>query len=371
MTAAGLFTLANFIMTIVAFATYNDTKNQKCVDGCGSFRTCDASMDAIAEESAADAVCTANTAFYCLWTVPAGLMLSWIFFSISQNMRNQKGTIHSFGVVLWLYMGIPYYVMCVNLFNGFYGRHVGAGVVMMWWCLFCSLCGVYFHSPDLKLRGFQLQFWKDPNRRTAVDWINANGVIVLQGKPEGCSCLPGRCGGFNQNLSSQGWFNNMPKELEKFDMGESQWNQWMQELNEVQAQHEVCNGFRFLNFLACFPLLIPNILWFVCMWVLPISHADPFQTGMKAWLKRVNNILRPQKGLCKALTFAETTTGGGYWKDGSLSIIVIAYREEEVERLERTPVLQQGNSGDPNWGCWGLTVSFKNSIRWISLIPLC
>ena len=107
------------------------------------------------------------------------------------------------------------------------------------------------------------------------------------------------------------------------------------------------------------------------MWALPISHVDPFQTGMKAWLKRVNDILRPQKGLCKALTFAETTTGGGYWKDGSLSIIVIAYSEEEVERLERTPVLQQGNSGDPNWGCWGLTVSFKNSIRWISLIPLC
>lgn len=219
----------------------------------------------------------------------------------------------------------------------------------------CSLCGVYFSSPDPNLQGFQLQFWKEPNRRTAIDWINAKGVVVLQGKPEGCSCLPGRCGGFNQNLSHQMWFNNVPKELEKFDVGESQWNQWMQELKEVQTKHEVCNLFRLLNCLTISPFIVPNIAWFLCMWALPVSHVDPFQTGMKAWLKRVNDTLRPQKGLCKALTFAETTTGGAHWKDGSLSIIVIAYSEEEVERLERTPVLQQGNSGDPNWSCWGLT----------------
>ena len=128
-----------------------------------------------------------------------------------------------------------------------------------------------------------------------------------------------------------------------------------QKLKEIQAQHDVCNGVRLLNFFTLWPFIVPNLAWFFCMWVLPVSRLDPFQTGMKAWLKLVNDTLAPQKGLCKALTFAETTTGGAHWKDGSLSIIVIAYSEEEVERLERTPVLQQGNSVDPNWGCWGLT----------------
>ena len=88
---------------------------------------------------------------------------------------------------------------------------------------------------------------------------------------------------------------------------------------------------------------------------MPVSAVDPFQSAMKRWLEDVNKTLRPRGGLCKVLTFAETTTGGGYWKDGSLSIIVFAHSEEEVKRLEREPVLQQGNSGDPNWGCWGTT----------------
>ena len=159
-TAAFPWTLANIIMTIVAFAAYDENKNRKCVDGCGDFTTCDASMDAIVEESDADAVCTANTAFYCLW-IPAGLMLSWIFFQLSGICVTRKvqfiRLVSSYGCT-WGFR----IMLCVNLFNGFYGRHVGAGVVMMWWCLFCSLCGAYFHSADPKAERFSITILERP-----------------------------------------------------------------------------------------------------------------------------------------------------------------------------------------------------------------
>ena len=55
---------------------------------------------------------------------------------------------------------------------------------------------------------------------------------------------------------------------------------------------------------------------------------------------------------CKALCMAQTGQDGEHWEDGSLAVLAFAFDPQEVALLKETPVLLQGNSGDPNWGCW-------------------
>jgi len=214
---------------------------------------------------------------------------------------------------------------------------------------------VYLGSADPNNPGFPLRFWLDQGRRSPTEWLTAKDVICLKGTAEGCSCLPGRCMGFSKSLESHQWFDEMPQKLEKLDISPTEWSEWMYELQQAQNKHNMCDGVRFINFICCLPLVPPFPWWFMCMLCLPLSRVDPFQRAMKNWLEEVNIVLHPRGGFCKILTFAETNADGGYWKDGSMSMIVFALSQNEVKRLEQEPVLQQGNSGDPNWGCWGTT----------------
>jgi len=214
---------------------------------------------------------------------------------------------------------------------------------------------VYLGSADPKNPGFPLKFWLDQARRTPREWLSAKDVLCLKGTPEGCSCLPGRCMGFSKNLEGEEWFQHMPYQLNKFDVSPTEWSEWMCKLQVAQANHNKCDGVRFINFLCCWPFIPPCPWWFCCMFCLPLSHVDPFQRAMKSWLDEVNTVLRLRGSFCKILTFAETNVDGDYWKDGSMSMIMFALNEEGVKRLEQESVLEQGNSGDPNWGCWGTT----------------
>ena len=124
----------------------------------------------------------------------------------------------------------------------------------------------------------------------------------------------------------------------------------MKKLANVQIQNEVCNLIRVIHCLLMQPFCCGPGMFCNCF---PWSSCDPFQTEMKKWLKDINDNLLNNKGMyAKAICFAETGQGYGYWKDGSMAIIAIATTEETVSLLKSENTLQQGNSGDPNWGCW-------------------
>eukprot|EP01043_Picozoa_sp_COSAG02_P053517 COSAG02_NODE_5920_length_3939_cov_45.431250_1_plen_80_part_00 len=54
----------------------------------------------------------------------------------------------------------------------------------------------------------------------------------------------------------------------------------------------------------------------------------------------------------KAFCFKQTGAEGEQENDNSLATLVFSLTQEERQVLEMEPVLQEGRSTDPNWGCW-------------------
>ena len=178
--------------------------------------------------------------------------------------------------------------------------------------------------------------------------------VVLLGKAEGCSCLPGRCKGFDETLRSKPWFVAVPDELAARGVTPAEWRAQMEKLAAVQAKNGVFDCCRCAILLLCWPCIPPSPWWWACM-CLPWSKWDPFQIAMHEWLSAINrDLLRPKGMYAKAFCFKETGQSGEYWKDGTLATINIALTPQDVSRLEAQPVFQQSHSRDPNWGCWCL-----------------
>ena len=123
------------------------------------------------------------------------------------------------------------------------------------------------------------------------------------------------------------------------------WREWMELLGHAQAGHAACDLFRIIQFVIGLPA------WTCCQ-CFPCASIDPFQRSMKKWLRDFNVVLEPLGMYVKVLTFAETAGGGGHWKDGSTAVLMIAYTDEQIHRLQSEPILQRGHSGDPQWACW-------------------
>jgi len=181
-------------------------------------------------------------------------------------------------------------------------------------------------------------------------WNNLEGKrLVLEGQPEDCCCLPGRCWGFDSRMEQKIWFTELPQELEEKGLTQARWDEWMKKLKDVQRKSSSHDWIRLLT--LCGLIFAPMLLLLSCQ--LKTSKCDPFQIAMKNWLDEFNKVLKPKGVYAKAFTFAEMGSGGGRG-DGALSILCFALDSAEIDRLEKEPALQQGNSGDPNWGCWCL-----------------
>lgn len=350
-----IFPLAAIIMGVVAWVTKaSDPAGKECStnesDNCGFLRVCRSGKNPDSQQ-----LCTPNLVFYGIVFIPSFILFLYVILAILIGNPKRKGMIQAVGNSLWLHWGFPFYAFIALMWTNWYGHEVWASVIVMWWSLFCSLSGVYLGSADPNNPGFPLKFWLDHERSKPSEWLASKDVLCLKGTAEGCSCLPGRCKGFSNNLESQDWFHVMPYDLLQFNITKAEWSEWMRSLRAVQDSHNLCDGVRFINFCCCIPFVPPCPWWFFCMLVLPLSRMDPFQRSMKKWLLKVNIALYSRGSFCKILTFAETNASGDYWKDGSMSMLIFALNENGVKRLEQEPVLQQGNSGDPNWGCWGTT----------------
>jgi hypothetical protein len=180
--------------------------------------------------------------------------------------------------------------------------------------------------------------------------------VVLLGKAEGCSCLPGRCQGFDETLRSKPWFVAVPDELAARGVTPAEWRAQMEKLAAVQAKNGVFDCCRCAILLLCCPpfMCLPSPWWWACM-CLPWSKWDPFQIAMHEWLGAINrDLLRPKGMYAKAFCFKETGQSGEYWSNGTLATINIAFTPQDVSRLEAQPVFQQSHSRNPNWGCWCL-----------------
>ena len=121
-------------------------------------------------------------------------------------------------------------------------------------------------------------------------------------------------------------------------------------------------------------------LWWVTCCCLPLSKLDPYQIALKQYLDDFNQVLEPyvkhtnqlpavsgayemvvallrccRHGIfVKAFCFKQTGSEGDHHNDASLAVLVFSLTPEEKQVLEMEPVLQQGRSQDPNWGCWCL-----------------
>lgn len=150
-----------------------------------------------------------------------------------------------------------------------------------------------------------------------------------------------------QNLSTLDWFHELPVELQSRGIDAEMWSQWMAQLLSVQQNHSAHDCLRCFHCLTI--LFLPVFCFLSCF---RCSAADPFQTGMHEWLRSCNAVLEPKGMYVKAFCFKQMNEQGQYWNDGTLATINFALTNEEVERLKRKPVLQQGLSHDPFWACF-------------------
>lgn len=99
------------------------------------------------------------------------------------------------------------------------------------------------------------------------------------------------------------------------------------------------------------PLVFPFAPGLLCMLV-PWSAYDPYQNSMRTWLADFNKELEPHGLYVKAFCFKQMRNGGAHWNDGTLATLAFALTSEEARHLQQQPVLQEGNSDDPNWACF-------------------
>ena len=171
--------------------------------------------------------------------------------------------------------------------------------------------------------------------------------VVLLGKDEGCSCLPGRCKGFDETLRSKPCFVAVPDELAARGVTPAEWRAKMEKLAAVQAKNGDFDCCRCAILLLCLPFIPPSPLWCACM-CLPWSKWDPFQIAMHEWLGAINrDLLRPKGMYAKAFCFKQTGQSGEFKKEGTLATINIALTPHDVSRLEAQPVFQQPHPLDP------------------------
>lgn len=182
--------------------------------------------------------------------------------------------------------------------------------------------------------------------------MNHPDLLALAGQPEGCSCLFGRCGGFSKSLEHQDWFHNLPEKLARKGINNEEWQQWMSALSQVQGHQGDCDFMRTIHCLLCYPWVLPNPIFCLCNCLVPWSKCDPFQVKLHEWMQEVNEVLEPKGMYVKGMCFAETGKGGDHWKDGTLALLVFALTEKQSSRLKCMDPLQQGLSGNPNWGFW-------------------
>ena len=113
----------------------------------------------------------------------------------------------------------------------------------------------------------------------------------------------------------------------------------------------VFKGRLFIMCLLMQPLCCGPGAW--CNALFPWSDIDPFQIALHEWLAAFNREVLHERGMfIKGFSFAQTNEQGGQWNDGSWAVLAIGLTPRKIIWLKSQPVLQQGHSGDPNWGCW-------------------
>ena len=197
------------------------------------------------------------------------------------------------------------------------------------------------HDPEVTIR-----------QRGCLSRFDHQDIFILEGKPEGWSCLFGRCGGFSSSLEHQSWFEVVPIKLAERGVSQEEWHDWMRSLKGVQERARDCDPCRALHCLLCYPWIIPNPVWIAANLFCPWSQWDPFQRNLHKWLREVNDSLESRGMYVKGMSFGKATTHGDKWDDGSLPVLMFALTGEQSSRLKREAILQEGNSGDPNWACW-------------------
>lgn len=198
-------------------------------------------------------------------------------------------------------------------------------------------------------------YGQSQNRRSWLNrrWFTNDELVILQGCPEGWTCLFGRCGGFDHHLGNEPWFHTVPSKLEARGIDSDQWGEWMDALDKVQSLADTCNTGRAFQCV----LTIGFVPYFVFS-LLPWSSIDPFQRALRHWFERVNKELVPLEMYCKGFTFKQAGHDGVFVHDASLATIVFALTPKEVRFLKLQPVLQSGNCDELTWDCWALPAHY-------------
>lgn len=205
--------------------------------------------------------------------------------------------------------------------------------------------------------------WRDDLNYGDKFWHSKRGVrLVFYGGQDSLPCLPGRCGGFDEKLRDQPWYNTIPPEIAKRGVDDTRWTKYMRELQGIQDGFaSMCDLVRLLT------CLVP-VFWCLCPMV-PISSMDPMQALVHNWLKKFNRDLLIPKGLyAKIFTFGKMTAEGKESveeDDISLSALCIAFTPEEIARFKREPVLQQGHVKSEAWeeyNCWSSSCHENRSL---------
>ena len=119
-----------------------------------------------------------------------------------------RGTTKAVGDILWLWWGIPFYAWIGLMFDGWFGPDYALGALCVMFSVTMSLLGVYIGSEDPNMESFvdRVWGWRHLNRKPSE--FTDDGLLSLEGKGEGCSCLFGRCSGFDKNMNKD-WMKRL------------------------------------------------------------------------------------------------------------------------------------------------------------------
>lgn len=143
--------------------------------------------------------------------------------------------------------------------------------------------------------------------------------------------------------------DNIPAELKRKGIKQSEWKDWMVELNEIQnSSPSICR--LYCQFL--FPLFIPQC--FLCAMFCPISYNHPlsclpccygeWHEKLRQWQRKVNTTLNRRKMHAKLVTYRAVRVAApksklyserieGHGKGYEISYLVIALNKEESMKL--------------------------------------